>query len=68
MITGVYAGKDFIKFWWRDSTDVSDIITGKTVGIRGTVNKHENSYTGAKETMLNPVKIQKLKKKLMVDK
>ena len=58
MITGVYAGKDIIKFWWRDQPDLSDIITGKTVRIRGTVNKHENSkYTGAKETMLNRVKI-----------
>ena len=62
MITGVYAGKDLIKFWWRDQPDVSDIITGKTVGIRGTVNKHENSrYTGAKETLLNRVKITKIK-------
>ena len=62
MITGVYAGKDLIKFWWRDQPDVSDIITGKTVGIRGTVNKHENSrYTGAKETMLNRVKITNIK-------
>ena len=62
MITGVYAGKDLIKFWWRDQPDVSDIITGKTVGMRGTVNKHENSrYTGAKETMLNRVKITNIK-------
>ena len=63
MITGVYAGKDIIKFWWRDQPDVSDIITGKTVGIRGTVNKHENSrYSGAKETMLNRVKITTISK------
>lgn len=63
MITGVYAGKDIIKFWWRDQPDVSDIITGKTVGIRGTVNKHENSrYTDAKETMLNRVKITNISK------
>lgn len=62
MITGVYAGKDLIKFWWRDQPDVSDIITGKIIGIRGTVNKHENSrYTSAKETMLNRVKITKIK-------
>jgi hypothetical protein len=58
MITGIYAGKDIIKFWWRDQPDLSDIITGKTISIRGTVNKHENSkYTNAKETMLNRVKI-----------
>ena len=63
MITGVYASKDIVKFWWRDQPDVSDIITGKTVGIRGTVNKHENSrYTGAKETMLNRVKITNISK------
>ncbi len=61
MITGVYAGKDLIKFWWRDQPDVSDIITGKIISIRGTVNKHENSrYTGAKETMINRVKITKI--------
>ena len=61
MITGVYAGKDIVKFWWRDQPDVSDIITGKTIGIRGTVNKHEKSrYSDAKETMLNRVKITKI--------
>lgn len=58
MITGIYAKKDVIKFWWRDQPDISDIIQGKTIKIRGTVNKHENSkYTGCRETMLNRVKI-----------
>lgn len=58
MITSVYAGKDVIKFWWRDQPDISDIISGKTIKIRGTVNKHENSkYTGCRETMMNRVKI-----------
>lgn len=58
MITTVYAQKDIVKFWWRDQPDVSDIISGKTIKIRGTVNKHENSkYTNAKETMLNRVKL-----------
>ena len=58
MITGVYAGKDIIKFWWRDQPDLSDMIEGKKIKIRGTVNKHENSkYSNAKETMMNRVKI-----------
>lgn len=58
MITTVYAKKDIIKFWWRDQPDISDIISNKTIKIRGTVNKHELSkYTNAKETMVNRVKI-----------
>ena len=58
MITTVYAEKDIVKFWWRDQPDISDIINGKTIKIRGTVNKHELSkYTNAKETMVNRVKI-----------
>lgn len=58
MITTIHAGKDIVKFWWRDQPDVSDIIEGKTIRIRGTVNRHENGkYTQAKETMFNRVKI-----------
>ena len=58
MITTVYAKNDIIKFWWRDQPDISDIISNKTIKIRGTVNKHELSkYTNAKETMVNRVKI-----------
>jgi hypothetical protein len=58
MITGVYAGKDIIKFWWRDQPDLSDMIEGRKVKIRGTISKHENSkYSNAKETMMNRVKI-----------
>jgi len=58
MITSVHNNTDIIKFWWRDQPDISDIIDGKTVNIRGTVLKHENSkYSKAKETMLNRVKI-----------
>ena len=58
MITTVYAEKDIVKFWWRDQPDISDIINGKTIKIRGTVNKHELSkYSNAKETLVNRVKI-----------
>jgi hypothetical protein len=58
MITTIHAGKDIVKFWWRDQPDVSDIIEGKTLRIRGTVNRHENGrVTQAKETMFNRVKI-----------
>lgn len=58
MITTLYNNRDIIKFWWRDQPDISDIIDGKTINVRGTVNKHENSkYSKAKETMLNRVKI-----------
>ena len=60
MITTLYNNKDIIKFWWRDQPDISDIIDGKTINIRGTVNKHEKSkYTKANETMMNRVKITK---------
>jgi len=58
MITTVYAKKDLIKFWWRDQPDISNVINGKNIKIRATVNKHELSkYTNAKETMVNRVKI-----------
>ena len=58
MISTCYAEKDIVKFWWRDQPDISDIIANKTIKIRATVNKHELSkYTGAKETMVNRVKI-----------
>ena len=61
MITAIYAKKDIIKFWWRDQPDISDIINGKTIQIRATVNKHELSkYTNAKETMVNRIKIIKI--------
>lgn len=61
MITTIYADKDIIKFWWRDQPDISDIISDKTIKIRGTVNKHELSkYSNAKETMINRVKILKI--------
>jgi len=62
MISTCYAEKDIIKFWWRDQPDISDIIANKTIKIRATVNKHELSkYTGAKETMVNRVKILDIK-------
>ena len=58
MITTVQGNKNIIKFWWRDQPDISDIIDGKVIHVRGTVNKHEKSkYTNAQETMLNRVKI-----------
>lgn len=58
MITGLHKDKNIIKFWWRDQPDISDLINGKTVTLRGTVNKHEDSkYSNAKETMFNRVKI-----------
>lgn len=58
MITTVQGKKNIIKFWWRDQPDISDIIDGKVIHVRGTVNKHEKSkYTNAQETMLNRVKI-----------
>lgn len=58
MITTVYNKKDIVKFWWRDQPDLTDIIDGRTIKIRGTVNRHEvGKYSQAKETMLNRVKI-----------
>ena len=58
MITVVHNDKDVLKFWWRDQPDLSDIFNGKTIKIRGTVNRHEiGKYTGCQETMLNRVKI-----------
>ena len=58
MITCVHDSKDVVKFWWREQPDITDIIEGKTVTIRGTVNKHELSkYTSVKETLVNRVKL-----------
>ena len=58
MITTIHNDKDIIKFWWRDQPDLTDIIDGRIIKIRGTVKNHELSkYTQAKETMLNRVKI-----------
>lgn len=58
MITTVQNSKNIIKFWWRDQPDISDIIDGKVIHVRGTVNKHEKSkYSNAHETMINRVKI-----------
>lgn len=58
MITTVQNGKNIVKFWWRDQPDISDIIDGKLIHVRGTVNKHEKSkYSNAHETMINRVKI-----------
>ena len=58
MITTLEKNKNIVKFWWRDQPDISDIIEGKTIRIRGTVNRHEQGkYTSAKETMMNRVKI-----------
>lgn len=58
MITTLADNRDIVKFWWRDQPDISDIIDGKTISIRGTVNKHEiNRYNNAKETHFNRVKI-----------
>jgi hypothetical protein len=58
MITTVYNNKDIIKFWWRDQPDLTDIIDGRKIKIRGTVIRHELSkYTGAHETMFNRVKV-----------
>ena len=49
---------DLVKFWWKDQPDISDIIDGKTISIRGTVKSHGiNRFNDAKETMLNRVKI-----------
>lgn len=60
MITTVHKNKDVVKFWWRDQPDISDIIEGKTIMIRGTVNKHEiNKFAhNIKETMLNRVSVK----------
>lgn len=58
MITTVHNSKDIIKFWWRDQPDLTDIIDGRVINIRGTVNRHEvGKFTNAKETMMNRVKI-----------
>ena len=58
MITAVAVKRDIIKFWWREQPDLTDIIEGKTISIRGTVNKQEISkYSEAKETLFNRVKL-----------
>jgi len=58
MITTIHANKDIVKFWWRDQPDISDIIEGKTIRIRGTGNRHEHGkFSLAEETLINRVKI-----------
>ena len=59
MITGIHNNSNVVKFWWRDQPDISDIITGRNIHVRGTVNKHETNkyHSNMKETMLNRVKI-----------
>jgi hypothetical protein len=58
MITCLHQNRDIVKFWWRDQPDLCDLINGKTINIRGTVNRHElNKFNQAKETMINRVKI-----------
>jgi len=58
MITTLREQQDIIKFWWRDQPDLSDIIEGRELMIRGTVNRHEKGrFSGAQETMMNRVKI-----------
>lgn len=60
MITTIYGDKHVIKFWWRDQPDLSDLIDGKRIHIRGTVNRHEiGKYSGCQETLMNRVKILK---------
>ena len=62
MITTVYNKENIIKFWWREKPDISDIINEKTISIRGTVKAHELSkFSGAKETLINRVKITNTK-------
>jgi len=62
MITTVYNNENIIKFWWREQPDISDIINDKTITIRGTVKAHELSkFSGAKETLINRVKITNTK-------
>lgn len=62
MVTCVSDDKDIVKFWWREQPDLTDIIEGKTITIRGTVNKQELSkYSNAKETLFNRVKLSLVK-------
>jgi hypothetical protein len=62
MITCVSDNRDIVKFWWREQPDLTDIIEGKTITIRGTVNKQELSkYSNAKETLFNRVKLTLVK-------
>lgn len=61
IITCVHNDQDIVKFWWRDQPDINNIINGKTIRMRGTVNKHEiGRFSNAKETMFNRVKIVKV--------
>lgn len=61
MITTLVNDRDILKFWWRDQPDLCDLIKGRKISMRGTVNRHEkNKYTGAKETMINRVKINSI--------
>jgi hypothetical protein len=62
MITAVSDNRDIVKFWWREQPDLTDIIEGRTISIRGTVNKQEISkYSQAKETLFNRVKLTLVK-------
>ena len=62
MVTCVSDDKDIVKFWWREQPDLTDIIEGRTITIRGTVNKQEVSkYSNAKETLFNRVKLTLVK-------
>jgi hypothetical protein len=58
MITTLYQNRDIVKFWWQNQPDICDLISGKVIKVRGTVNRHEvNSHNQAKETLINRVKI-----------
>lgn len=62
MVTCIHKNKDIVKFWWREQPDISDLIDGKQIVIKGTVKTHEQSkYSGAKETLVNRVKIMSAK-------
>lgn len=62
MITCVSDNRDIVKFWWREQPDLTDIIEGKTITIRGTVKSQELSkYSNAKETLFNRVKLTLVK-------
>ena len=62
MVTCIHNDSDIVKFWWREQPDISDLIDGKQIVIKGTVKTHEQSkYSGAKETLVNRVKIMSAK-------
>jgi len=62
MVTCIHKQSDIIKFWWREQPDISDLINGKELLIKATVKTHEQSkYSGAKETLVNRVKIMSAK-------